>query len=272
MKNLKLASLTIVLLLCSTALFAQKSKPAFDQADFVKKTELADYLVRYDTVAWHSSDVVMAEDKKELARLGSEWFCFEDSKGTWHAVYGKYANNKYDTVFHYIIDKDGKVVRTKDPIDQAFADTHAKALATARAALDGKIKPGAPRFNQYIRQNADKTFDVWLFPAFQPDGTAIYGAEAVFRIDKTGSKITSDTSYFQPAMRGFKTGQPREIWLNYTELDSPTLGSVFFVWYYKNYFTNINIDNKKSITTVMKDDDKYIWATVEKDDEEPSKP
>jgi hypothetical protein len=256
----------LVLLCCSGTVFPQKSKLAFDTADFFKKTELADWLVRYDTVAWHSSDIAMAEDKKDIARLGSEWFCFEDSKGVWHAVYGKYADGKYDTVFHYIVDNAGKIVRTNAPIDQDFANTHANALITANIALARKVKRGSPRFNQYIRQNADKTFDVWLFPAFQPDGTAVFGGEGIYLIDKSGSKIISDTSYFQPEFRGFKTGQPREIWLNYQELEKPTLGSVFFVWYYKAYFTNIYIDNAKSTSTAIKGENgQYLWATVEKD-------
>jgi hypothetical protein len=164
------------------------------------------------------------------------------------------------------VDKTGKIVRTDATVDQDFANAHAKALITARAALAGKVKPDAPRFNQYIRQNADKTFDVWLFPAFQSDGTAVFGGEGVYLIDKSGSKIISDTSYFQPDLRGFKTGKPREIWLNYQELEKPTLGSVFFVWYYKAYFTSIYIDNAKSTSTAIKGENgQYIWATVEKD-------
>jgi hypothetical protein len=276
---MKLTILTSIISLALSFVFAlpnttlgQKSKTDFDTADFYKKTELAIWLVRYDEVAWHTSDVAMAEDKSEVAKLGAEWFCFEDDKHVWHAVYGKYSEGKYNAVFHYIVDSAGKIVRSSAAIEQDFLNTHASALVTAKAALSKKLKGDGPNFNQYIRRNADKTFDVWMFPAFQTDGTAIYGGEGVYRIDKAGSTILSDTSYFQQGFRGFKTGEPREIWLSYNELDKPTLGSVFFVWYYKSYFTSIFIDNAKSTSTAIKsNNDKYTWFTVEKDLKKSSK-
>jgi hypothetical protein len=126
----------------------------------------------------------------------------------------------------------------------------------------------APAFNQYIKLNADKTFTVWILPAFQTDGTAVYGAEFIYTIDATGNKITKDESYVQSTFRGFKTNPPREIWLNYRETEKPTLGAIFFVWYYKEYFTNIFIDNSKTTSTVVKNGDKgYIWVHVEKETE-----
>lgn len=74
-----------------------------------------------------------------------------------------------------------------------------------------------------------------------------------------------EETYFQPNFRGFKTSPPREIWLNYGEIEKPTLGTIFFVWYYKSYFTKINIDNAKSVSTVIKTDkDGYMWVHVEK--------
>src|ERR1044071_5361751 len=61
----------------------------FDIQDFNKKFETAQWLVEYDEVAWKTSDVVMTEDKGELAKLGAEWFCLQDKNKVWHAVYGK---------------------------------------------------------------------------------------------------------------------------------------------------------------------------------------
>ncbi|HEY0428561.1 MAG TPA: hypothetical protein VGC76_12340, partial [Pyrinomonadaceae bacterium] len=130
------------------------------------------------------------------------------------------------------------------------------------------VGAGAPAFNQYIKLNADKTFSVWMLPAFQTNGTAVYGGEFIYTIDQTGNKITKDESYYQGGFRGFKTDPPREIWLNYREKDKPTLGAIFFVWYYRQYFTNIYIDNSASTSTLIKDKDKgYIWVHVEKDSE-----
>ncbi|HEY6805101.1 MAG TPA: hypothetical protein VI306_16115 [Pyrinomonadaceae bacterium] len=241
------------------------TKPAFDIADFNKKFEIAQWLVAYDTVAWKTSDLAMASDKDEVARLGREWFCFQDSKSVWHAVYGKLENNKYDQVFHYVVDGSGKISRTTDKIDEAFLIAHAKALALAQKKLSETIPAGSPAHNAYIKRNDDKTFNVWLLPAFQPNGVAVYGGEFVYTIDATAEKITKDESYFQGTFRGFNAQPPREIWLNYTEKEKPTLGSIFFVWYYKEYFTKIYVDNAKSTSTVIKQGNEYMWVHVEKD-------
>lgn len=243
-----------------------KAGPEFDTADFSRKTELAEWLVRYDMVAWKTTDVAMTEDKAEVAKLGAEWFCFQDGSKVWHAVYGKFVNGHYDLVFHYLYDSSGKITKLSSKPDQTFLDAHAQALVTARSILKTKIPEGSPNFNQYIRRNADNTFDVWLFPAFQANGIAVYGGEGIYHIDATGKNILTDSSYFQNSFRGFKTDPPREIWLNYTEVEKPTLGSVFFVWYYRDYFTHIYIDNSKFTSTVVGDSKNgYIWANVEKE-------
>jgi hypothetical protein len=122
-------------------------------------------------------------------------------------------------------------------------------------------------FNQYIRQNGDNTLTVWIFPAFQPSGYAVYGGEFIYKIDSTGNRVLEDNSYYQGQFRAFKVGEPREIWLDFTEIENPTLGNVFFVWYFKRYFTYIKVDNKYYVTTTVKDGDTYSWMHYEKDPE-----
>lgn len=271
MKKIKILAALVLLLV--SAVFGQKNKndsPKFDVAGFDAKLEVADWLVRYDFVAWKTTDVLMTQDQKEIEKLGAEWFCFQDKNGLWHAVYGKFSNEKYELVFHFTMDKDSKINRTNDKVDADFLNSHAKALVKANQQLKLAIKDvPSPRFNQYIKQNADKTFSVWIFPAFQTDGTAVYGGEFIYTIDRTGSKILKDESYFQGAFRGFKTTPPREIWLNYRELEKPTLGAIFFVWYYKSYFTKIFIDNSKSTSTAIEiEPGNYTWVHVEKEEQE----
>ena len=245
------------------------TEPAFDINDFDKKFEVAQWLVAYDTVAWKTTDLVMAGDKTELARLGREWFCFQDSKGVWHAVYGKLENNKFDQVFHYVVDGAGKISRTTDKIDQEFLMEHAKALQLAQKKLMEAIPEDSPTHNTYIKRNDDKTFNVWIFPAFQADGVAVYGGEFIYTIDATAQKITKDESYFQGSFRAFNAKPPREIFLNYTEKEKPTLGSIFFVWYYKDYFTRIYIKNAKSTSSVIKNGSEYVWVHLDKDSPPP---
>lgn len=259
-------TISMTLLLLAFVAFGQQTAGLqFDVADFNKKFEVAAWLVRYDQVAWKTTDVLLKKDKSELEKLGAEWFCFEDESGVWHAVYGKYADGKYDLAFHYKFDKDAKITETNEKIDTVFLNLHARALVTANQKQLAAIKDrDVPRFNQYIRQNKDKTFNVWLFPAFQTNGTAVYGGESIYTIDESGTKITKDESYYQREFKGFRATPPREIWLNYRELEKPSLGSIFFVWYYKEYFTKIFIDNSKSTSTVVKEGDEYIWVHAEK--------
>jgi hypothetical protein len=267
MKNLLLL---LILLAPALFVFAQKPKtegPAFDIVDFDKKVKVAEWLVVYDAVAWKTSDLVMASDKVEIARLGREWFCFQDKKGLWHAVYGKLENNKFDQVFHYVVDAAGKIAGTTDKIDENFLLGHARALAAAQLKLKTTIPANSPAHNSYIKQNADKTFTVWLLPAFQTNRMAVFGGEFIYTIDAAGEKITKDESYFQGSFRGFMTDPPREIWLNYKEKEKPTLGTIFFVWYYKEYFTKIFIENSYSTSTVMADENKnYTWVHIAKGD------
>jgi len=75
---------------------AHASQSEFDIDDFNKKFEIVQWLVAYDTVAWKTTDLMLASDKSDVARLGKEWFCFQDNSGIWHAVYGRLENNKFD--------------------------------------------------------------------------------------------------------------------------------------------------------------------------------
>lgn len=180
--------LTLFFIGLTTLAYGQK----FDIKDFSHKMEVAEWLIEYDEVAWVTSDSVMAQDEKELARLGSEWFCFEKDS-IWHAVYGKYKDNQFDLVFHYKV-SDGKVIRTSEAVDTSLLHRYSRALQTANSQIMAIRKAINLRFNQYIKENDDKTFTVWILPAFQPSGIAVYGGEFIYTIDKTGIKLLKDVA------------------------------------------------------------------------------
>lgn len=263
-------SLATILILAAL-LIGQKQKaegPKFDAADFSKKMEIVEWLVEYDHVAWKTSDVVMTEDKAEMAKLGTEWFCFQDDKKLWHAVYGKMSGGIYTAVFQYTYDNSGKITKSADKLDQSFLNVLAKSLGTAKTKLTASIPPNSPIFNQYLRKNPDGTISVWMLPAFQRNGTAVFGGEAHYQIDATGTKVLKEESYFQANFRGFMAKPPREIWLDYREIEKPTLGGIFFVWYYKPYFTKIFLDTATSTSSLVKTENNvYIWVNVEKDEQ-----
>lgn len=236
----------------------------FDIKDFNEKTEVAEWLLDYDLAAWWSTDTLMTKDKSRIKRIGKEWFCFQDSTKTWHSVYGKYENGVYDQVFHFIVKSSSDVKESEEKIDSEFLNSHAKALNKAFEQSKTIRDSSGLRFNNYIRKNENGNFDVFILPAFQPDGTAVYGGEFIYEIN-TENQIVKDQSYYQGNFRGFKSDSTKEIWLNYRELEKPSLGSVFFAWYYKPYFKKIVIDNKENFSSPFSDGNGWTWITAERD-------
>ena len=240
--------------------------PDFDMEDFNKKVAVAEWLCIYDNIAWWTSDSVMVQDENEINKLGNEWFCFQDSQNKWHAVYGKYENNIFELVFHFTVDSDAQVKRVYDQPNPDMLNKYARALVTANNQLTELRDSISISFNQYIKHNSDSTFTVWIFPAFQPNNVAVYGGEFIYTIDPDGNSLLADNSYFQGRFLGFEVNEPREIWLDYSELEKPSLGGVFFVEYYKEYFTSIYIDTKKNSSTLFRNETNgYYWVTVVKD-------
>jgi hypothetical protein len=260
----------ILLIIQSIYSYGQSKKGLnFDIADFNKKKAIAEWLCDYDAIAWSTTDSVMKQDPLDVKRLGNEWFCYQTADKSWHAIYGSYDGNKYELVFHYLVDSINKVSRTCEPVDTLKLNSYSRALITANKQIKHLRDSVNISFNQYIKQNEDKTFTVWILPAFQVSNYAVYGGKFIYQIDQSGNKVLKDDSYYQGQFRAFKVDKPREIWLNYRELEKPTLGSVFFAWYYKSYFTYIKIDNKDYVTSTIKNDDgSYTWFSFEKSKKE----
>ncbi|MCS4227009.1 hypothetical protein [Sphingobacterium sp. BIGb0165] len=261
---------TVLLISLMAITYGQASKEQhFDLVDFNKKREIAEWLYKYDMIAWQTSDSVLAQDKKDLARLGGEWFCLEKD-GIWHAVYGRYQNNAFDLVFHFKVDKTGQVRKTTEIIDTTLTHRFSRALQTAAGLMKQYNEGVNLKFNQYIRENADQTISVWILPAFQPNQTAVYGGEFCYTFDPSGTKILKDESYFKGQFKGFKVDKPREIGLDYPEMEKPSLGAIFFAWYYKSYFTKIIIENSQNISLLLKTDNGWDWIHGPKEAENDS--
>lgn len=263
----KLRLITGLIFILPLIIFGQKTDElTFDIEDFHQKAQTAEWLYEYDAIAWWTSDRVMLGDSLEKSRLGSDWFCFKTEDDNWHAAYGKYENDTFDLVFHYLVDTTYTVKRVYEKIDTAILHGYSRALQTANQFIKPHTDSVNVRFNQYIKQNEDKTYSIWILSAFQPNGWAVYGKEFILTIDKSGNKVIEDNSYYDTDFHGFEVNDPREIWIDQTKLEKPSLGLVFFVWYYKKYFTNININNKNYVTTTIKHGNgNYSWIHVVKD-------
>lgn len=258
--------LILILIGISISANGQKKKSGtFDIEDFNRKMEDVEWLIKYDMVAWKTSDSAMAQNPKEVEMLGSEWFCFKENN-LWHAVFGKYQDNNFDMVFHFVMDNKGVVKRTSDKVDTLLSNTFSRALITAQGKLSSSNAKANISFNQYIRKNSDNTITVWILPAFQPSKVAVYGGEFIYQIDSTGNNILKDDSYFTGQYQGFEVDNPGEVWLDYSQTDKPTLGGIFFAYYYKSYFPSIILDTQKSQSTLMQreNDKAYYWVHAEK--------
>ena len=65
---------------------------------------------------------------------------------------------------------------------------------------------------------------------------------------------------YSQGYRGFKPDKKMEIRLDYTNLDEPSLGGIFFVWYYRKYFDRIILTSKKFNSAVFHDEpNTYYW-------------
>ena len=183
------------------------------------------WLCVYDNIAWWTTDSLLASPEEEKQKLGKEWFCFNSSE----------------------------------------ANPYSRALVKANELTKPIRDTTKVRFNRYIKRENDGTLSGWALPAFSQAGEAVYGGEFYYRFDRTGNNLLENNEYFQGNFRGFKTDRPREIWLDYKEMDKPSFGAIFFVWYYKKYITRIFIENKKSRSTVFFDKNKgeYYWSHYE---------
>lgn len=252
-----------VLMLNTLSASAQKDAERKIVDDFIQrfnlKMDTVSWLCQYDDIAWWTSDSVSATPKEEQAKLGSEWFCFKRGN-RWHALYGKYVNDQFQMVYHYEVDSNQVVKRTYTQIDSLTQNSYARALVNAATIQKQYPDTMKVRFNQYIRRNDDKTLSVWFLPAFTSDNIAVYGGEFYYLFDQTGNNLISKTEYSH-GYRGFKPDPKKEIWLAYENLDEPSLGSIFFVWYYRTYFDRIIVDAKKIKSTVFHDKEKgYYWV------------
>lgn len=252
---------TLLLLALSYLASAQK----FDVADFTAKEEVARWLCAYDEVAWHTSDSVLALADDERQQLGGEWFCIKDEgKDTWQAYYGKYAERRFTRVIHYSY-TNGKINRQYNKVDTAALSLYASALQlAARQRMVGLRDSFQLQFNQYIQRNADKTFSVWIFPAFQPNSVAVYGGEFIYTINAEGTSILKDESYLSGKFLGFKVEREAyDVHLNYEQVNKPTLGAVFFALYYAPYFKNITIQTAKNTSILFNDGGNRFWSHIE---------
>ena len=234
---------------------AQTPEKVFDTVQFNKQLEFANYLLEYE----YYTQLVVDKFSKIPETSDLEWFSYKEDN-FWHSAGGKSTGNKLMIKNQVVFDSVYSISDYKGTADTSKLDAFGSALSIANSQFKPVRDTSNIYFNAFVINNPDQTISVWYLPAFQPSGQAIYGCEWEYIFNKTGRNLTGKNSY-TGAITGIWIGQPRELWLNYRNIDNPTIGSIFFVLSFRDYFTRIRIDTRLSISTTSKDaSGNYTWT------------
>ncbi len=234
---------------------AQPQNPKFDSITFNKQLEIANQLIECEFYTQ------LAVDKfSKLEDINStDWFSFAENQ-TWHTVGGISDGNTFRITKHVIYDSANSISDFTGISDTIKLIASGSALAKANTQFQLIRDTSNLYFNSFVLWHPDQTVSVWILPAFQPSGQAIYGVEWEYIFDKSGKTLLKQNSFIN-RITGIWIGQPRELWLNYRNTDKPTLGSVFFAQSFRDYFTRIRIDTRISTSTTKKETNgKYSWS------------
>lgn len=248
----------ILILFFSTLLLAAKAQQnvlELDTLKFEKQLEFADWLVEYEYFTQLATNYT--NNQPDILPV-TEWFSYRENN-TWHSIGGNITENTFNTSIHVIIDSLFSISEFKGIYDTSTLNASGFALSMAQKLFRPLRDTANLYFNSFLFMNPDQTISIWYLPAFQPSGQAVYGCEWEYIFDKTGKSLLRLNSY-SAKITAVWVGQPRELWLNYRAADSPTVGSLFFVQSFRDYFTRIRIDTRISTSTVSKDSGgNYSW-------------
>jgi|WetSurMetagenome_2_1015567.scaffolds.fasta_scaffold188418_1 hypothetical protein len=251
----------------SSKAISEKSdlKMPFDMKLFDDKYFTALWLHWYDNVAWWTSDSVLAEKDSVKKLLGKSWFCYQIDS-SWNAAYGGYDSIKqsFAPVLMYVVNNKAKVIKVPPKIDTSFANPLARALhvsySNAMGFLGSILDSTGVKFNPYVRREADSSISVWFLPGFY-ENQCTYGVDISYRLTNTGDSIISK-QINDIGLRYFKPDKKIGIVLNDLQNEMPSIGNIFFLIQFRNYFKYISINNKSSKSTMIFSKDKKDWFWV----------
>lgn len=263
---MKTRLLLLALLLTQLAWAQPKNRQRFNHQAFAEKLSIAEWMSEYDSIAWRMSDLVTMATYEQLERMDRrEWFCFRGTDSLWNAVYGKFNDTAYDLVLHYKLLENDTIDAVCDPPDTAMLHSVCRAVRIAYREAGLILGKSSTRFNKFVRYHADRTVSIWLLPALQSLGIAVYGGEFYYHFDASGTAVLDKEEYYQGSIKGFKTGKPREVRLSYEDAAAPTQGAVYFAVQYRKYFTDIHIDTRESTSVQSFSPGKgYYWLHADK--------
>lgn len=253
--------IVIFALICCPFILNSQELPATDKVDSLPEfgnfdksllhsnIELARELVFYDKIAWHSSDVAVAEE--DQSKMGSEWFCFQDKDSVWHAVYGNFKKkeDQYEIAHHYILDKDFNITKTDEVPDTLYTNRFARAIHNSLGFVIKFVEKTGIKLNFYTIPREDK-IELYMMPSMPIDGRRFiaYGTHILFVYDKWGSEILEEQSEVKYLSAVPLDTDKETVVLDFMDYDTPPLNAIFFAFTYKDFFKNIVIICKESST------------------------
>ncbi len=253
------------LLFCLSGFFRQTPAQTapFPYLGFQRHDSIARSLLRYDACGWRASDAVMRLDTSTLNRLGPEWLCYLE-RGRWNAVFGRFDSNtdRYQIVVHYVL-HDTVPTGTSEPLDTAAVTARARALHHAASLLPNAFTSSGVRFNPYVVPDTTG-LEVWVLPAWQTNGAAVFGAEAEYTFDSSGHDLHGSRVLPGP-LRWYRPDSTVAFRLDSNASDVPTVGDLFFFYLVRRYFKSIRIQTPKYSSSQTRTDSGYIWVHVVRD-------
>jgi hypothetical protein len=249
---------TLFILLILLITFEGKSQNAsnvFDSVQFNNNLELANWMVEYDFY----TQLCLSKLSNETDISQDEWFSYFENN-SWHTVGGSLKENTFHINKHVIVDSSLTISEYTGAVDTSQLHAFGNALSIAEEHFQIVRDTCNMYFSSFVHPNADQSISIWFLPSLQHSGQAIYGCEWEFIFDQKGIHLLKQNAFIN-VITGVWIGQPRELWLNYRNTNCPTVGSLFFVQSYRDYFTRIRIDALTSISSTSKNSSgKYTWA------------
>ena len=243
-----------------------KERSYFDIGTFVKRARVAEWLFRYDKIAWITSDMLVKEPKETRDKVGRDWFCFEYN-GTWYALYGKFdpqTDSMNTAAVKYVLRNDS-FERTEETLPSKKVDALARALFTARTRVDSTLILSKIRYNQYVRPLDDDRTEVWWFPAWQPDGRLFVGTEYRIVTKNEGRSIVEE-SISKNQLHETRPKQNEQLIFPDDQNDVPSIGSILAVLIVKKGVGQAGIRSREftSMLVDMPGEKGVSWVHVHK--------
>jgi hypothetical protein len=250
----------------------EDSTPAWAERcieEFQRNTEIADWLLEYDRQAWESSDVVFQQPQEVLAKLTTEWFC-RPREDRWSCYYGRFdaARSEYEVVVQLERNDAGELVVQEEVDRDPGLAARARAIRGALERMPAETRDLGVTFNPYVRARDDGALEVWLLPAWQQDGTAVYGAELTYTFSADGKELL-DRREIPGPMRGIRPDPEVDFHLDNRAHPCPTVGSLFFLMQHRTGFASITIHSDGANTVLAETEDGQLaWIHAVTDEEE----